>query len=370
MELKCKQPNCPSISLEKQDVVKAGLTYIKSEKKYYQRYLCNHCLKKFSTYQSTNRAFRERRSDIKKKIMDFYCEGMGLRPLSRALGVSRDTLKAKIKILADESYEEFYLSDDFKYQEQFHPLTKEQKKLGYKPNAKTPLIVFDEMETHEHTYLKPISIGIAYDFHNKKIMTVRCAEMRSRGIFADVGHQKYPDRKEKRAEMIEECFNDILKYLDLDKENMDRIPDIITDGKKQYATLLKKVFPEKSFNHVVIKNKDTVELDTTESPLITSEFTGLLKDPEHLRPQNLLKILVKLKLIKYKHAKAMGGFNKLCAVIRAGISTMKRTTFTHVKSMDSLQESLLVFMKHHNEKKVHITKKRKEKAIKIPTHPI
>jgi hypothetical protein len=29
---------------------------------------------------------------------------MGLSPLSRALGVSRDIQKAKIKILADESY--------------------------------------------------------------------------------------------------------------------------------------------------------------------------------------------------------------------------------------------------------------------------
>jgi hypothetical protein len=43
------------------------------------------------------------------------------------------------------------------------------------------------------------SVGIDYDFHNKKIITIRCAEMKSRGLFADVGHPKYPDRKEKKS---------------------------------------------------------------------------------------------------------------------------------------------------------------------------
>jgi len=106
-------------------------------------------------------------------------------------------------------------------------------KAGY---FKSAHIQFDEMETFEHTRLKPLSIPLAVRARTGQIIGASVATMNCKGPLAAISRQKYGVRVDTRQsasqsvlELVEQCSKKDIR--------------VVTDNKQEYGGLIKKCVP-------------------------------------------------------------------------------------------------------------------------------
>src|SRR6202453_3076827 len=75
---------------------------------------------------------------------------------------------------------------------------------------KSPLkeVYFDEMETFEHSKLKPLSVPLAVSFE-RYILDVGVAEMPAKGLLAEKSRKKYGKRKDERPRALRRMLRKI-----------------------------------------------------------------------------------------------------------------------------------------------------------------
>lgn len=105
---------------------------------------------------------------------------------------------------------------------------------------KTDKIVFDEMETYEHTKLKPLSVPLAVCGRTGKILDIGVAEMNCKGHLAKRSQQLYGFRKDDRMKV----GADILKTVKYAVGENTKNVTVYTDAKPAYSTLVKGVMPK------------------------------------------------------------------------------------------------------------------------------
>jgi hypothetical protein len=117
---------------------------------------------------------------------------MTLRRMALVLGVNRKTIVRKTGELAE------------------HFRREHQKRL--KAGAfSTTQVQFDEMETFEHTRLKPLSIALAVEVESGFILSAEIATIKAKGRLALVAHKKYGKRSDTRAFARARAFRDIAR---------------------------------------------------------------------------------------------------------------------------------------------------------------
>lgn len=153
------------------------------------RYRCKACGKYFSSH-SSRATFRQHRPDLNKRILDLYASGMTQRRMAMVLGVNLKTIVRKflfVGLLARREHERRIASGEIK----------------------TSHAQFDEMESFEHSRMKPISIALAVRAKTGDLLAIRCAQMGYKGPLAAEAREKYGPREDQRAAAIKDVLASI-----------------------------------------------------------------------------------------------------------------------------------------------------------------
>ena len=176
-------------------------------------------------------------------------------------------------------------------------------------------VQFDEMESFEHTRLKPLSIALAVSGDGKRILDAQVGVLHYKGPLASLAMRKYGPRidtsREARARTLKSIERVVSKKGAL---------NVITDAKPQYRSELDYMFQGKLiFNHVTVSNEDNQVRHAT-NPTLRKNVGDL-----------------------------MFWLNHIAARIRHDLSRMMRKVWTTTKILERLQAHLNLFIAYYND---------------------
>ncbi|MBK9323583.1 MAG: hypothetical protein IPM97_11690 [Bdellovibrionaceae bacterium] len=116
-------------------------------------------------------------------------------------------------------------------------------------------LYFDELETIEHTKLKPLSVLLFVD-EGYKILKSQVAVAPPKGRLAKVSYDKYGPRKDEREDILKQCFTE-LKGL--------RPKEIRSDAKPSYRKYVQEFFPGLSTRSLIAQRRSVTGTGFTKS---------------------------------------------------------------------------------------------------------
>ena len=204
-EIKC-------IYCQSQSFVKNGSYRRRSDNRKFQRFRCTHCHKNFSE-QAFKPDFRLRRRNLDLLIFRLLAGGMAQREIARTVGVCRRSVACRVV--------------------RFGEYAKVKLKTYRDQMPKADLILFDEMETFEHTKCKPLTMPIAVEEKTRKILSFSVGKIAAKGHLAKISRKKYGPRPCQRKELL----NSLIKEL---KTCCSQSPTIKTDLSHHYPSIIKR----------------------------------------------------------------------------------------------------------------------------------
>jgi hypothetical protein len=168
-------------------------------------------------------------------------------------------------------------------------------------------IQFDDLETSEHTKLKPLSVAIAVDPQTRKILGFQVSRIPARGLQARVALIKYGKRPDQRRQGWSRLFKSLVPIVRPDAQ-------FYSDQNPHYPSALRKHFP-------------LARHETT--PGGRGAVIG----------QGELKKLVFDPLFALNHT---------CAMLRANMNRLLRRTWCTTKKIRGLEEHLAIYVDYHN----------------------
>jgi hypothetical protein len=185
---------------------------------------------------------------------------------------------------------------------------REKNRLSQYRTAPLKQIQFDDLETFEHSKLKPLSVALAVDPVNRKILAIQVSQMPSKGPLARKSIKKYGPRKDLRKHGWNRMFKSLIPLVAQDAE-------FLSDQNPHYPAVLKKHFP--LARHEV-------------TPGGRGAVTG----------QGELKKLAFDPLFALNHT---------CAMLRANLSRLIRRTWCTTKTIRGLEDHLAIYVDYHNQ---------------------
>jgi transposase-like protein len=181
MSLEC--PSCAvtteSLPEPRTRVIRFGKFYRRSDGQWVQRFRCLGCKKTFSraTFHPCYRQNKRHLNDFLRKLL---CSCVSQRRVAKLLNISRTTVVRKLLFLSRQA--ELHLST-------LH---------ASKPAVE--IMEFDDLETFEHTKLKPLSVILAVEQKSRRILGFEVARMPAKGLLARISRKKYGKRKDERKQ--------------------------------------------------------------------------------------------------------------------------------------------------------------------------
>lgn len=170
----------------------------------------------------------------------------------------------------------------------------------------------DEMETIEHTKLKPITIPICVS-SQYQILGVAAGKIKAKGHLSEIALRKYGFREDER----EKTLDSLLRKL---KTKLPHAPlTITTDALPIYKTLIKQYFPETK--HIVVVAKELIK---KKRELIYTAERKKVFDP-------------------------LFALNQRCAMLRADIRRLTRRSWCTTKNIENLQKHLELYQLYNNQ---------------------
>lgn len=275
-------PTCPNGG----SLIRFGRFYRKSDKKWRKRWRCQICKRTISR-ASFEPEFQQKKRQINKTLRFLLCSGMSQRRLSLGLGVHRITIARKLKFLAIQAR-----------------ISQTQYRLGF---LHSPLnrIQFDEMETHEHSKMKPLSIAIAVCESSRKILAFQVATMPARGVLAKKAVKKYGARSDDRPRALQRLFRQLAEVA-----------------------------------------SDTAVLKSDQNPRYPPWFAGINWRHETIKgSRGAITGQGELKKVGFD---PLFSLNHTAAMLRANISRLFRKTWNTTKKADALADHLWIYTDFHN----------------------
>lgn len=168
-------------------------------------------------------------------------------------------------------------------------------------------IYLDEMESIEHTKLKPITIPLLVD-QNQRILGVSAGVIPAKGLLAEMSVKKYGKRASESEPKIEQILKTLPKNI---------IPQIVkSDGNILYKKLIQKKW--KNILHEVYVRKTDKQI---EQP--------------HLK-------------FEKKRFDPMFAINQRCAKLRADVNRLIRRSWSTTKKVENLERHLLIYCCYNN----------------------
>jgi hypothetical protein len=169
-------------------------------------------------------------------------------------------------------------------------------------------IQFDDLETHEHTKCKPLSVALAVNSETREILGFQVSKMPAKGLLAKRAIRKYGYRKDERKRGWNALFKTIEPLL-----NPSAV--IESDENPHYPIPLKRYLPKA----VHIRHKGA-----RGSTGGQGELKKLAFDP-------------------------LFALNHTCAMLRANLNRLFRKTWCTTKTTQGLLDHLSIYQLYHNE---------------------
>jgi transposase-like protein len=268
-------------------VIKCGYFLRSSDGLFIQRYRCKTCQKTFSTESLSPFKFQKKRN-LNDIIFSLFASGTSQRRMAKILRVNKKTIVRKFQVLGQ------ICIDDMK----------SAKHLGHKQIKE---FIFDDMETFEHTKLKPLSITMAVEAKSRVILDFRVSSMKAKGHLAERARKKYGNRADNRKKNLESMLTH-LKTLTIQN------PLIKSDMNPHYTFPVKKIFP--TSHHEVYKGK-----------------RGCVVGQGELKAGGFDPIF---------------SFNHTAAMLRANINRLFRRTWNTTKKPKCLEYHIAIYIFYHN----------------------
>lgn len=251
-----------------------------------QRYYCHDCRRSFSD-QTHRLTYNAKRPHLDQPIYRWVCSGVSQRRIAINLGTTPRTVARKIMRLA-----RFARAEEERWSLQ---------------NTGSAAIMFDEMETFEHTKCKPITIAIACDPKTRRLIATEAQPIAANGRLAKISRKKYGFRRNGSPDALRKTFERL-------KQTYDAIDYFSSDQKTTYRRYTRSYFPGTPHEQFKGRRACTVGM-------------GEMKK---------------------------GGFDPLfmlnhsCAMNRDNLKTLTRRTWCTVKKLAGLQDLLDLYRHYHN----------------------
>ena len=263
-----------------------------SDKSLVPRGYCFDCQKGFSE-QTNSPTYRLQDLRTAPKILGLAMRGVAKRQIASFLKISYGAVERKIKMLAQKA-------------------RKAQVKL-LKEHNKFSNVQFDDLQTFEHTKLKPLAIGLIVETKTRFVMGMRVSTQPSNGNLAKISVKKYGKRKDGRPEGWDILWGGLTQYMTEDVT-------ITTDKNPMYPSMIKKHRPKA--NHITVPGGRGCVAGYGE--------------------------------LKRKHRDPMFDLNHTCAMLRDRLAVLKRRTWATTKKICNLQDLVDIYTWFHNTKVIKV----------------
>ncbi len=217
---KSKRRVCPLCSASNGTVIKYG--FFKRGTGHVpriQRYFCKRCKQAFSA-QTGALTYRERKPHLTQAVLRVAMESVSQRGCARFLGCRPVTVARKIVRLGVRA--------------DFHLRARTAKDVA---NGSEQLVIFDDMETFEHSKCKPISITLAVAASTRQIVAVKASEMPAKGLVSKIAKKRYGPRKDNRSKALKKVLEEVKRLC----PNLARLK---SDMWAKYRPVVQAVFGE------------------------------------------------------------------------------------------------------------------------------
>lgn len=295
MNTKC--PHCLNeiiLSVRPETHRKFGRYRRKSDGQYVRRFRCRKCAKWFSN-ATFHPCYGQKKRHLNDKIYKRYCSGVSLRRIAKIFGISRTTVARKIDFMGIQC--------------------------GFKNralNERQPLaqvVEFDDLETFEHSRMKPLSVTLAVEHKTRRILGFKVSQMPCKGHLTKQSLRKYGFRKDERTKGRVELFKEL-------KGIVSGHAHFKSDENPHYPNDLKREFPSSTHERFKGQRGST----TGQGELKKVRFDPLFS------------------------------LNHTCAMLRANINRLFRKTWCTTKLRSKLERHLAMYAYYHN-----------SQLIKLPT---
>ena len=268
-----------------------GRFFRKEESKWICRFRCRLCKRSLS--QATfHPCARQRKRRLNPKIYKMACSGVSQRRMALLLKTTQTTVSRKLKFLAELARQR---------QEQWRQRTFTQARIAQ--------FQFDEMETFEHTKLKPLSLPLVV-ICDRKILGNSVARMPAKGRLASLSVAKYGARDDERAACMVGLLRSVGQYLAHEVT-------VQSDCNPTYRGYLLQALAEKC----TVRHLPT--LATRGSVVGEAEVKDKRYDP-------------------------LFALNHTAAMLRANLNRLVRRTWCTTKTLAGLQDHLDIYIDYHN----------------------
>lgn len=286
------KPNCPNLncSFVRQNifVAKSGSYFRKDDSRFIQRFICQHCHKRFSSSTSTLE-YHQKKRRINHTVFNLLSSGISLRRISLVLKINQKTAARKLQYLAAKARLE------------------QAKFLAMLKDNPVEHLQFDDLITSEHTKLKPLAVSVAVDAKRRFILGLNVAAIPAFGKIAKLSRAKYGPRISEHKEKLDEMLKQIKPLI---------VPTalICSDEHKHYPPVVKKYFPK----------------------------------AKHERFKGGRGCIVGQGELKKLRFDPLFTLNHSCAMLRANINRLFRKTWCTTKKPMRLKDHLDIYIWFHN----------------------
>ena len=287
----CPFPGCLSLFSDPalRHPVRFGSFYRSSDSRLIRRFRCRSCSRTFSR-ATFHPAFRQKKRRLNSPLFNLFASGTSQRRAALLLGTSKNTVARKLAFLGNQALREH---------EEF--VRKQARVLSE--------VQFDELETFEHTKMKPVSVPLAVDAKSRTILGFQACSMPAKGLLASRSRRKYGYRIDQRPKALRALMKELSPWV-------SSTTLIRSDSNPSYPRIVKSHYP--SLSH---------ELELSRRGCGTGQ--GELKIGGH---------------------DPLFSLNHTCAMLRANINRLFRRTWCTTKRIESLIHHLAIYVVFHNQR--------------------
>ena len=282
-------PNCERNGLHQNScskIIHFGSYYRTSDSKRIRRFRCLLCKKSFSN-ATFDPCFRQKKRHMNELLRRLLASCVSQRGAAKVLVLNRKTVVRKFIFLGAKA--EFHLN------------------VRNASLPKAQCIEFDDLETFEHTKLKPLSVTLAVESQTRRILGFSVSQMSAKGHLSKLA-KKYGERVDNRSIGRTELFTKIQQFVEPEAT-------IKSDMNPHYENDVRKFFPQGKYNQYKGRRGST----TGQGELKKTKFDPLFS------------------------------LNHTCAKMRANINRLIRKTWCTTKKPERLYLHLAIFADFHNE---------------------
>lgn len=193
MSIACPYCHRQNSSSESRDIVVAHGSFIRrSDQTRHFRFRCKPCQKHFSS-ATFSPCYRQKKRELNRRLYEQLVSGVSQRRAAFILKVNRKTIVRKFLFLGLASYY-YFLEDRDSY-----------------PPARE--VEFDDLETFEHSKLKPLSVIAMIESGSRRILGFRVAKMPAKGLLVKRSLKKYGPRKDERKIQRQALFREVQSFI-------------------------------------------------------------------------------------------------------------------------------------------------------------